>query len=367
MSSIHQVIENGNPTTVASINAPSSLPPVPSHPPPLHSTLPTKLKQSVTEVDSTEVDSLSDKTGRRAATLIGKLKVASIPVNENGRQSNNDALNAASSIQSVDRGEQLYKSLITDNMDNEQEYVITNPLLKNTDTHHSSAGPMAIVSDEQPVYSEPTMSTSLSSSSISKMPDTHHSSATSITNEQPVYSEPTMSTSLSSASLSKIALLGSSKTELPNKSRPGFTLPLGQTPPGTAVTSEQDQPIYSMPDDPNTPQKTVTPTGRGKKPVVPRRPVDKPRKKHVSTTDDRHITGNKERESIDGEYVCPNAPINGIEQLGKRGQKLKVGMNQPREVVLLRNGEIAPPPHQYQGLAQGNQEYLTLYMTPDNN
>ena len=331
-SSIHQVIENGNPTTVASINAPSSLPPVPSHPPPLHSTLLAKLKQSVTEVDSTEVDSLSDKTGRRAATLIGKLKVASIPVNENGRQSNNDALNAASSIQSVDRGEQLYKSLITDNMDNEQEYVLTNPLLKNTDSQHSSAGSIAIV-----------------------------------TNEQPVYSEPTMSTSLSSASLSKIALLGSSKTELPNKSRPGFTLPLGQTPPGTAVTSEQDQPIYSMPDDPNTPQKTVTPTGRGKKPVVPRRPVDKPRKNHVSTTDDRHITGNKERESIDGEYVCPNAPINGIEQLGKRGQKLKVGMNQPREVVLLRNGEIAPPPHQYQGLAEGNQEYLTLYMTPDNN
>ena len=374
MSSLHQVIENENSqtlTTVTSLSTPISLPPVPSHPPPLHSTLPTKLKQNVAKVDSTEIDSSSNKSSRRAATLIGKLKLASIPVNDSGSQSSNDALIAASSSHSLDVGERLYKSLITDNMDNEQEYVVTNPLLKNAGTHHSSAGSLAIVYDEQqPVYTEPTMPTSLSNASISKMlmnTDTHHSSTTSIpivTDEQPVYSEPTMPTSLSSASLSKMALLGNSWTELPIKPRPGFTLPLSQTPPATAVTSEEDQPIYSMADEPSTPQKAATPTGRGKKPPVPPKPFDKPRKTNVSSPDDRQTAGTKERESIDGEYVCPNTPTTGVEQMNKRRQK--VGMNQPREVVLLRNGEIAPPPHQYQGFAQGNQEYLTLFMTPDN-
>ncbi len=66
-----------------------------------------------------------------------------------------------------------------------------------------------------------------------------------------------------------------------------------------------------------------------------------------------------QRESVDGEYVCPNGVVN-VEAVRGRGRS---SSDQPRgEVVQLRNHDIAPPTHMTQGDRHG---YLTLYMTSD--
>lgn len=99
----------------------------------------------------------------------------------------------------------------------------------------------------------------------------------------------------------------------------------------------------------------TTPTTKRKPLVPPRPPGRQPNKPHLLYT--LKQTGDQsecsiQRESVDGEYVCPNVLVDVTTFRGQRS----------REVIQLLNQDIAPPPHAAQ---RDNDGYLTLYMTSD--
>lgn len=100
----------------------------------------------------------------------------------------------------------------------------------------------------------------------------------------------------------------------------------------------------------------TTPTREAKrKPLVPPRPPGRQAKPHLLTPDQSECS--MQRESIDGEYVCPNGFVDF------RTFRVQ-SCSREREVVQLINQEIAPPPNT--ATVRDSKGYLTLYMTPDN-
>ncbi len=100
----------------------------------------------------------------------------------------------------------------------------------------------------------------------------------------------------------------------------------------------------------------TTPTRQGKKkPVVPPRPHKRQNRSHTLNTPDQSECS-IQRESVDGEYVCPNALVN-IRTF--RSQSSSEG-----EVIQVDNQDIAMSPNT--AALRDSKGYLTLYMSPEN-
>ncbi len=204
----------------APIQVPLSTQRAPSHPPPVR-TLPTRGKQTVTQKDSS--CSVSSTTALirkgRAATVVGKLKTACTPTDENSAP-------IGGGKSKFETGP-VYKSLIVRNMDDAPIY--TTASLNGSMEHLDKI-------DNQPVYSEPNIPLSVSMLSLISEQD----------NEQPQYSEPILSNSVSSMSLHSPIEKTINGRVLTARSR--LSLPLNKK-LSVSPFMREEQPIYSEVND----------------------------------------------------------------------------------------------------------------------
>ena len=138
---------------------------------------------------------------------------------------------------------ELYKSLIAGNMDDPQIYSTANISL------HGSMESLDSVSDDQPVYSEPTIPLSVSMLSLVSQENMEDDG-------QPQYAEPTLPHSLSSFSLHSQCGHRVDNGYTP-QSRSRLSLPLNQTLAVFTREEDEEQPIYSEVDDTPSPTKQV--------------------------------------------------------------------------------------------------------------
>lgn len=155
--------------------------------------------------------------------------------------------------------------------------------------------------------------------------------------KMPFYNEPLPHTSKfpNSKSLPTISKIGSCVSE--PSSRQGSPSLLSVMPP-IAADANQSQ---SIPDlcNPTTPLKY-----RQKKPLFPPPVSNKSKTMYINQTG--------KRISVDGEYVCPNAPVVGQSDLMRHN-------GGPA------NSKADSSKH-YQDLRRDNREYISLYMQPTN-
>ncbi len=150
--------------------------PSPSHPPPLHTTLPVRHKHTVVPMSSND-GSVTSSTALirkgRAATIIGKLKIACTPTEENC------VLPGACKFETGP----VYKSLIVRNREETPIYATTSP-------HGSMESLNHIEADDQPVYTEPTVPLSVSMLSLVSEPCNQLEYAEPCNDHSEYYSEP---------------------------------------------------------------------------------------------------------------------------------------------------------------------------------
>ncbi len=206
-------------------SAPLSSQSAPSHPPPVRTTLPTRSKQTVTQKDSScSVSSTAALIRKgRAATVVGKLKTACTPTDENSVPTT-----IGGGKSKFETGP-VYKSLIVRNMDDAPIYSTAS--LNGSMEHLDKI-------DHQPVYSEPNIPLSVSMLSLISEQD----------NEQPQYTEPY----ILPHAVSSLSLHSPTEHEIHNGSaltaRSRLSLPLNKKLSVSPFMTEE-QPIYSEVDD----------------------------------------------------------------------------------------------------------------------